>query len=51
MTPREKAYANRAPHMLSAMTDVRMIDVGDKPVTRRRAVARAEVHKIGRAHV
>ena len=26
------------------MTDVRMIDVGDKPITRRRALARAEVH-------
>jgi cyclic pyranopterin phosphate synthase len=29
--------------MLLRVTDVRMIDVGDKPITRRRAVARAEV--------
>ena len=35
--------------MLRGVTDVRMIDVGEKPVTRRRAVARAEVRMSGEA--
>ena len=44
MTTPAKHTPSLRPFTLPAMTDVRMIDVGGKEPTRRRALARAEVH-------